>query len=89
MDGVVASAQEARALRKRLGEGLLIVTPGIRLVGDSAGDQRRITTPSQAVRAGADYLVVGRSVTADADPVRKVLQVVQEIEAFETTSQGL
>jgi orotidine-5'-phosphate decarboxylase len=89
MDGVVASAQEARALRKRLGEGFLIVTPGIRLVGDSAGDQRRITTPSQAVRAGADYLVVGRSVTADADPVRKVLQVVQEIEAFETTSQGL
>lgn len=81
MDGVVASAQEARALRQRLGEDFLIVTPGIRLTGDSAGDQRRITTPSQAIRAGADYLVIGRSVTADADPVRKVLQVVDEIEA--------
>lgn len=81
MDGAVASAQEAKALRQRLGEEFLIVTPGIRLTGDSAGDQRRITTPSQAIRAGADYLVIGRSVTADADPVRKVLQVVGEIEA--------
>jgi orotidine-5'-phosphate decarboxylase len=89
MDGVVASAQEARALRKRLGEGFLIVTPGIRLIGDSAGDQRRITTPSEAVRAGADYVVVGRSVTADADPVRKVLRVVEEIEAVETVSEHL
>jgi orotidine-5'-phosphate decarboxylase len=89
MDGVVASAQEARALRKSLGEGFLIVTPGIRLIGDSAGDQRRITTPSEAVRAGADYVVVGRSVTADADPVRKVLRVVEEIEAVETVSEHL
>ncbi|GIV17151.1 MAG: orotidine 5'-phosphate decarboxylase [Armatimonadota bacterium] len=80
MDGVVASVQEARALRRRLGEGFLIVTPGIRLAGDSAGDQRRVATPSQAVRSGADYLVVGRSVTADIDPVRKVLQVVEEME---------
>lgn len=80
MDGVVASVQEARALRTQLGKGFLIVTPGIRLAGDTAGDQRRIATPSQAVRSGADYLVIGRSVTADPDPVGRVLQVVEEIE---------
>lgn len=80
MDGVVASVQEARVLRRQLGEGFLIVTPGIRLAGDSADDQRRVATPSQAVRSGADYLVVGRSVTAHPDPVGRVLQVVGEIE---------
>ncbi|MGC8785113.1 MAG: orotidine-5'-phosphate decarboxylase [Armatimonadota bacterium] len=79
VDGVVASVQEARALRRQLGEGFLIVTPGIRLAGDSAGDQRRIATPSQAVRSGADYLVIGRSVTADPDPVGRVLQVMEEM----------
>ncbi|MCS6830551.1 MAG: orotidine-5'-phosphate decarboxylase [bacterium] len=80
-NGVVASAQEAKTLRRRLGRELLIVTPGIRLAGDSAGDQRRIATPSEAVKRGADYLVIGRSVTADADPVGKVLQVVRQIQA--------
>lgn len=80
MNGVVASAQEARMLRRQVGEGFLIVTPGIRLAGEGAGDQRRITTPAQAVKWGADYLVIGRTVTADADPVRKVLAVIEEME---------
>ena len=79
MNGVVASAQEAGVLRRRLGEGFLIVTPGIRLAGDSAGDQKRIATPSRAVRLGADYLVIGRSVTANPDPVRRLLQMVEEM----------
>jgi orotidine-5'-phosphate decarboxylase len=80
MDGVVASAQEARLLRRQLGKEFLLVTPGIRLPEDSAGDQKRITTPLQAMRAGADYLVIGRSVTAAADPVTKVLRVIEEME---------
>jgi orotidine-5'-phosphate decarboxylase len=79
MDGVVASAQEARVLRKKVGKGFLIVAPGIRLTGEDAGDQRRITTPAQAVRLGVDYLVVGRSVTADADPLRRVERILQEM----------
>jgi orotidine-5'-phosphate decarboxylase len=79
IDGVVASAQEARFLRRQLGKEFLVVTPGIRLREDTLGDQKRVATPSQAVQAGADYLVVGRSVTADADPVRKVLRILDEI----------
>jgi orotidine-5'-phosphate decarboxylase len=67
--GVVASANEAEAIRRRLGKEILIVTPGIRLQGGEANDQARFTTPAQAVRAGADYLVIGRPVTGAADPV--------------------
>ncbi|MCS6949733.1 MAG: orotidine-5'-phosphate decarboxylase [bacterium] len=80
MDGVVASAQEAGRLRRRLGEGFLIVTPGIRLKGESAGDQRRVATPARALRAGADYLVVGRSVTAHNDPAARAAAIVEELE---------
>jgi orotidine-5'-phosphate decarboxylase len=68
MDGVVCSAQEARALRHATGEDFVLVTPGIRLAGDASGDQSRIVTPSQAVSLGADYLVIGRSITEAADP---------------------
>ncbi len=76
MDGVVASAQEARLLRERLGEGFLIVTPGIRLAEEGTQDQKRVTTPADAIRAGADYLVIGRTVTGSPDPVRRVKEVI-------------
>jgi orotidine-5'-phosphate decarboxylase len=68
MDGVVASALEAETLRQECGPEFLIVTPGIRPAGAAAADQRRIATPAQALAAGADYLVVGRSLTESTDP---------------------
>jgi orotidine-5'-phosphate decarboxylase len=67
-DGVVASGQEAGAIRATVGDDFLVVTPGIRLPGGDAGDQTRITTPEDALRAGANHLVVGRPITAAADP---------------------
>ncbi len=67
--GVVASAREAAALREALGPHAVIVTPGIRAEGEEAQDQARTATPRQALAAGADYLVVGRPVTAQKDPV--------------------
>lgn len=68
LDGVVASARECARIKAAAGGGFLVVTPGIRPTGASAHDQARVATPRQAVRAGADFLVVGRPVTAAADP---------------------
>lgn len=67
-DGVIASGQEAAAVRAACGPNFLIVTPGIRLPGGEAGDQKRITTPEDAVRAGANHIVVGRPVNASRSP---------------------
>ena len=78
--GVVASPHEAEALHRRLGPGLLIVTPGIRLPGAPAHDQARIATPGAAVRAGATHLVIGRSVTAAPDPVAAMAEVRRNLE---------
>jgi orotidine-5'-phosphate decarboxylase len=68
MDGVVASPREVGAIRRACGLGFVIVTPGIRQAGDARGDQKRIETPEAAMRAGADYLVVGRPIRDAADP---------------------
>lgn len=68
LGGVVCSAREASSVRSILGSTREIVTPGIRLAGDSAHDQRRVTTPAQAVAAGATRLVVGRSISGSSDP---------------------
>ncbi len=68
LDGVVCSPQEARLLRRRLGPGPVLVTPGVRPAETASGDQKRTMTPSQAIAAGADHLVVGRPITAAADP---------------------
>ena len=65
--GVIASGQEAANVRQAAGDDFLIVTPGIRLPSDDAGDQARVTTPAQAIGDGADYLVVGRPITRAAD----------------------
>lgn len=79
LDGVVCSAMEATALRQARGEGFCLVTPGIRLAGDAAGDQRRVVTPADAVSMGSDYLVIGRSVTGAADPLAALQRVHAEL----------
>lgn len=77
--GVVASAQELSAIRREIGAELRVLTPGIRLAGDSAGDQSRVATPADARRLGADYIVIGRTVTAAADPAAAWDRVVAEL----------
>jgi orotidine-5'-phosphate decarboxylase len=81
VDGLVASAAEAAMLRQTVGQGMLIVTPGVRPAGAAAGDQKRVATPAEAIRDGADYLVVGRPVTQAQDPRAAAEAVVAEIEA--------
>src|SRR5688572_2715605 len=81
LNGVVASPLEVESLKRRHGADLLVVTPGIRAVGDSPGDQARTSTPGAAARAGADYLVVGRPVLEAADPVAVVRAMVDDIDA--------
>ena len=73
--GVVASVREAASIKEAVGSALVVVTPGIRLAGDDAHDQARVSTPAEAVAAGADYLVVGRSVTQALDPVEALRRV--------------
>ena len=68
LDGVVCSAQEAALIRKATGEDFTLVTPGIRLESGEAHDQARVVTPREAVRMGADYLVIGRPITQAKDP---------------------
>lgn len=80
LDGVVCSASEAQSL-KSMYPDLLAVTPGIRLANDRANDQKRVMTPDQAVVCGADYLVIGRSITSAADPketLRKIDRLISE-----------
>ena len=80
-EGVVTSGQEAASVRAVVGPRMAIVTPGIRLPGEAAGDQARTTTPEQAIATGADYLVVGRPINAANDPARVAELFVQSIEA--------
>ncbi len=82
LDGVVCSAQEAAMLRTDLGGNFLLVTPGIRPAGSDAGDQSRIMTPTRAIQAGSDYLVVGRPITQAVDPLTALIQINQEIAQF-------
>jgi orotidine-5'-phosphate decarboxylase len=83
-DGVVASVKEARAIRKACGRDFLIVTPGVRpkeKSGAKDDDQARTATPSEAIRAGADFLVVGRPILAAPDPRAATQSIVDEITA--------
>lgn len=79
LDGLVCSAHEAPMLRQELGSRPCLVTPGIRPAGSAIDDQRRVVAPLEAIRLGADYLVVGRPVTSAADPHGQILALQSEI----------
>ena len=77
--GVIASAQEAKAIRQKLGPGFAIVTQGVRPAGASKDDQSRVATPAEAIGAGADYIGVGRPITRAKDPAAAARAILEEI----------
>jgi orotidine-5'-phosphate decarboxylase len=79
LDGVVCSAHELHGIRRACGEKFLTVVPGIRPAAAAAGDQSRVATPAEAVRAGADYLVIGRPITAARDPRAAAEAILEEM----------
>jgi orotidine-5'-phosphate decarboxylase len=82
LDGVVCSAWEAQQLKQTLGKEFKLITPGIRPVGSSSDDQKRIMTPEQALTVGVDYLVIGRPITKAADPQAVLAQINQSVVHF-------
>lgn len=78
LDGVVCSPLEAGAVHERCGKAFLTVTPGVRFADGERGDQKRVMTPRQAREIGSDYIVVGRPITAAADPVQAYERCVRE-----------
>lgn len=79
IDGLVCSPLEAAAVRGIAGPEAILVTPGVRSAGAGKGDQKRVATPAEALRDGANYLVIGRQVTRAEDPAREVLRILEEI----------
>ncbi|MBV9087375.1 MAG: orotidine-5'-phosphate decarboxylase [Acidobacteria bacterium] len=77
--GIISSPKEVRQLRQALGTGFTIVTPGVRPAGSAAGDQARVDTPQAAIAAGADYVVVGRPITAAPDPGAAARAIAEQI----------
>jgi orotidine-5'-phosphate decarboxylase len=88
-DGVIASGREARAIRAATGTRLLIVAPGIRSTGIAADDQKRATTPEEAIAAGADYLVMGREILRSPEPGLAAEAILRRIEAALTANYEL
>jgi orotidine-5'-phosphate decarboxylase len=81
IDGIVCSPLEVAGVRALAGPKAILVTPGVRSAGAGKGDQKRVATPAEALRNGANYLVIGRQVTRAADPRAEVLKIHDEIEA--------
>jgi orotidine-5'-phosphate decarboxylase len=81
VDGIVSSPLEVAAVRRITGPDAILVTPGVRSTGSVAGDQKRVATPAEAVRSGANYLVIGRQVTRAPDPAAEAARVLDEIMA--------
>ncbi|MDZ4099307.1 MAG: orotidine 5'-phosphate decarboxylase / HUMPS family protein, partial [Methylophilaceae bacterium] len=79
LDGVVCSAQEATLLRENLGQNFCLVTPGIRPASANLDDQSRVVTPSEALKLGASYLVIGRPITKADDPLKALHEIHQSI----------
>lgn len=80
--GLVCSAGDVANIRAAVGDGLKLITPGIRPAGSSVGDQKRVMTPAEAIRAGADHLVIGRPITAASDPAAAFAAILAEITAI-------
>ena len=85
--GVVASAREAREIRREIGEGFLIVTPGVRPAGADLNDQARHVTPAEAIAAGATHIVVGRPIIAAGNPAKAARSVIEEMESAVVVSR--
>ncbi|APG83120.1 orotidine 5'-phosphate decarboxylase PyrF [Sinorhizobium americanum CCGM7] len=81
MGGIVCSAEEAAAVREIIGADMAVVTPGIRLAGAEKGDQKRVMTPAEAIRAGSSHLVVGRPIVKAADPLAAGRAILAEMES--------
>jgi orotidine-5'-phosphate decarboxylase len=81
MDGIVCSPLEVGAVRRIAGPEMSLVTPGVRSAGAAMGDQKRVATPAEAIRDGADFLVIGRQITRAPDPAAEALRILDEIKA--------
>ena len=79
IDGIVASPLDAARVRRIAGQHAILVTPGVRSPGSAKADQKRVATPAEAIRDGADYVVMGRQITRAADPAAEVERVLEEI----------
>lgn len=80
LDGVVASAKEAKLIKKEIGKDFIVVTPGVRPLWAEEGDQKRVLTPKQAIAEGADYIVVGRPIIEAPDPALAAKKIIEEME---------
>jgi orotidine-5'-phosphate decarboxylase len=87
LDGIVASSQEAAMVRQKLGADFIVVTPGIRPRGSAVGDQKRVTTPAEAVQNGSDFLVVGRPIVKADNPSLAATSILQEIKQAKDSRQ--
>ena len=83
MGGIVCAAGEALRVRRLIGEGMAVVTPGIRPAGAASGDQKRVVTPGEAIGAGASHLVVGRPIVGAADRLAAAEAIIAEMERSE------
>ncbi len=81
VDGVIASAQEAATIKHQTHNKLMVVSPGIRREGSPSHDQKRVSTPSDAIKAGADYLVLGRDITGQSDPKAAAMEIIAQMAA--------
>jgi orotidine-5'-phosphate decarboxylase len=87
LDGVVASPREVDIVRSAVTTpGFIVVTPGVRQAGATRGDQSRVSTPGEAIAAGADYIVVGRPIIEAQDPTKAALQIIEEMETGSTNN---
>ena len=80
--GPISERTEAASVRALIGPRAILVTPGVRSAGAGKGDQKRVATPAEALRAGANYVVIGRQVTRSRDPGGEVARILEEISAY-------